>query len=323
MTNERIVVVRGGPSSEHAVSMQTGAEMLRALNELGYSPRDIVVTKAGEWLEHGLVYQPHIALSTADVVCIAMHGNYGEDGTIQRICERLHIPFTGSGSLASGTAFNKHTTKRLLADTHILLPRHVLLTVDNLPERVTELEELVAECIDGLVIKPVASGSSHGVEIVTDMSTLIEVIATRLESDGVLLLEERIIGTEATCGLLEDFRGEAHYLLPVIEIVPPPGSNHFDQHVKYNGSTEEICPGRFSYDEKAAISTATQFVHTALGLSHYSRADFIVRDGQPYFLEINSLPGLTAESLFPKAAKAVGLEFKDLVYHLVSTAKVR
>lgn len=302
--------------------MKSGAQVQTALKELGFQPRDIVVTKQGEWLENGLVHLPHNALSTADVVFIAMHGAYGEDGTVQRICERLHIPFTGSNSFASSTAFNKHLTKHVLRDTEIKLPRHILVRASEVAN-LSSLVEAIADYADGYVVKPVASGSSHGVSIATDADILQDIMLQRLQSEDTLLIEERIVGTEATVGILDDFRDCANYALPAIEIVPPAESDHFDQHNKYNGQTVEICPGRFSLVEKTAMSEATQLIHQLLGLSHYSRADFIVRQGQPYFLEINTLPGLTSESLFPKAAQAIGLEFPQLIQHLVATAKVR
>jgi len=322
MSHKNVVVLRGGPSSEFAVSMKTGQQVLTALQTLGYHPRDIVVTKQGEWLEHGIAYQPAIALSTADTVFIAMHGEYGEDGTVQRICERLHIPFTGSNSFASGITFNKHATKNHLANTQIKTPQHMLLTQHDVPDLAEVIAAATKDWHTGLVIKPVASGSSHGIEVFTDVSSAIPTISQRLQTDELVMAEERIVGTEATCGLIENFRDESHYMLPAIEIIPPADVDHFNAEVKYNGQTEEICPGRFSYAEKTLMEEYTKLAHRELGLSQYSRADFIIRAGQPYFLEINSLPGLTTESLFPKAAKAVGLEFGSLIQHLVDTAKV-
>jgi D-alanine-D-alanine ligase len=136
------------------------------------------------------------------------------------------------------------------------------------------------------------------------------------------MIEERIRGREATCGLLENFREHALYALPVIEIIPPATHDFFSADVKYTGETTELVPGRFSYDEKIAIADASTIVHTALGLTQYSRSDFMIRDGEVYFLEVNTLPGLTPQSLFPKAAEAVGLSFSALVDHLVKTARV-
>lgn len=321
MTKTRVAVLRGGPSSEYDVSMQTGVGVLRALNDLGYHVVDITVSKAGEWIVDGRVKDPDKALITTDVVFIAMHGAYGEDGTVQRICERLHIPFTGSNSFASAMAFNKDMTKRALREHIFHLPRHVRVTSDNLLD-----VEAVSNVIAGsfgptYVLKPTSSGSSHGVQIVS-ADTLKDALTQAVTQYGECMVEEHIQGTEATCAVLGDFRDNELYSLPAIEIIPPQGRAFFDETVKYDGSTTELCPGRFSYEEKEKIAELAQLVHRVLGLSQYSRTDCIVKDGEVYFLEVNTLPGLTSESLFPKAAAAVGLSFNDLIDHLVRTARV-
>jgi D-alanine-D-alanine ligase len=136
----------------------------------------------------------------------------------------------------------------------------------------------------------------------------------------MLLVEEYITGREATCAVLEQFRDQSTYVFPVIEIIPPADQPFFTTTAKYNGTTREICPGNFSYTERSKIAELAEFIHQSLGLSQYSRSDFILKNGTPYFLEVNTLPGLTNESLFPKAAAAVGLSFSDLVTHLVETA---
>lgn len=322
MLATRVAVLRGGPSTEYDVSMVTGAGVISALRELGFHTKDIIVTKTGEWLEHGMVKRPEVALMTTDVVFIAMHGAYGEDGTVQRICERLHIPFTGSNSFPSARAFNKDTTKRALASHGIKTPKHVRLRRDE-TQVISEVVDAIAElCGPEYVLKPTTSGSSHGVVMVPNAGELERAIETMLQDHEECMVEERIRGTEATCGVLSDFRGEKLYVLPSIEIIPPSNSDFFDATVKYNGETRELCPGRFSFSEKATIADMATTVHQALGLSQYSRSDFMVRDGDVFFLEVNTLPGLTAESLFPKAAAAVGLSFPQLIDHLVKTARV-
>ncbi len=321
MTKTRVAVLRGGPSSEYEVSMHTGAGVLVALRQLGYHVLDIPVTKQGEWLVEGRVKSPEVALQTTDVVFIAMHGAYGEDGTVQRICERLHIPFTGSNSFASSVAFNKDITKRSLRDADIHLPQHIKVTRDQYSS-VGEIARAVELAFGSeYVVKPLASGSSHGVSMATT-DTLASVLARSLDTYEECLVEERIIGTEATCAVLADFRDTNLYVLPPVEIVPPAHTSFFSAEVKYDGSTAELCPGRFSYDEKEKIARLATIVHETLGLSQYSRTDCIVREGEVFFLEVNTLPGLTAESLFPKAAEAVGLPFAHLIDHLVRTARV-
>lgn len=303
--------------------MHSGAGVIAALSALGYHVIDIPVTKKGEWLIDGRVKSPDVALMAVDVVFIAMHGAYGEDGTVQKICERLHIPFTGSNSFPSSLAFNKDLTKRTLRDTSIKLPKHIRIT----PDQRYSLHEVVSAITMAFgpdyVIKPTASGSSHGVAMATGSEDLASKLDPILREFGECMVEERIFGTEATCAVLEDFRETNLYVLPPVEIVPPSGAGFFNATVKYDGSTAELCPGRFSYEMKEAIAAVAAEVHQTLGLSQYSRTDCIVQGNDVYFLEVNTLPGLTSESLFPKAAAAVGLSYSGLVDHLVRTARVK
>ena len=322
MLATRVAVVRGGPSSEYEISMSTGTGVIDALKKLGYNVSDVIVSKKGEWLVNGMVKKPEIALMTTDVVFIAMHGTYGEDGTIQKICERLHIPFTGSNSFPSSIAFNKDNTKRALLSHNIKTPKHVKIN-DKMIDDIDGLTYLIKNSFGPeYVLKPTSSGSSHGIMMVDSSGALADAIVQMAEAEGEFMIEERIRGREATCALLEDFRDQALYVLPAIEIIPPSTHDFFAADVKYTGATTELVPGRFSFSEKAAIAEAATLVHTVLGLTQYSRSDFMIRDGEVFFLEVNTLPGLTPNSLFPKAAEAIGLSFPGLVDHLVRTARV-
>lgn len=318
----RVAVVRGGPSSEYEISMSTGAGVLNALRELGYHTKDIIISKKGEWLDQGMVRRPEVALLATDVVFIAMHGAYGEDGTIQKILERFHIPFTGSNSFPSSVAFNKDTTKRALRDHNIKTPKHLKVTRENSID-CRELAKILADSFGPeYVLKPTNSGSSHGVVMVPNAAELAQALSTMFSTHEEFMVEERIRGVEATVAVLEQYRDEDLYILPPIEIIPPSNRDFFAEDVKYTGETTELCPGRFSFAEKDALTDLASRVHTALGLSQYSRSDFMVRRGEVFFLEVNTLPGLTPQSLFPKAAESVGLSFAGLVDHLVRTAKV-
>lgn len=323
MNNTRVAVVRGGPSSEYEISLITGAEVLSALRALGYHTTDIVVSKSGEWIVKGRVRAPEQTLLTTDVAFIAMHGAYGEDGTVQRIFERHHIPFTGSNSFPSSIAFNKDATKRALHDKDINLPKHVKIRKDEHTDYVALAEMIATSFGPDYVLKPTQSGSSHGIMMVQGTVALAEAIKDVFSVSEECMVEERIYGTEATVAVLEDFRNEPLYILPVIEIVPPPTHDFFSADVKYTGDTLEICPGRFTFEEKRKLADAAALVHKTLNLTQYSRSDFMVRDGDVFFLEVNTLPGLTPQSLFPKAADAIGLPFHGLVDHLIKTARVR
>jgi len=318
---KRVAVLRGGPSSEYDVSLRSGAAVLDALRELDYVAKDIMITRNGEWLESGISRTPEKALETVDIVFIALHGEYGEDGQVQRIIQRLNLPFTGSNAFSSAIAYNKELTKETLREHGIQMAKHRRVTKQALQNLQAEAQSIVSELGPELFIKPIGGGSSVDARYIPHAEALVEALRDLLEQYDALLVEEFIRGREATVGVLQQFRGEELYVLPAIEIVPPGGSPFFSYEVKYNGTTEEICPGRFSYHEKVKLAETAAQVHKTLLCDHYSRCDFIVRNGEPYFLEINTLPGLTSESLFPKAAAAVGLDFKDLVKHLIETSK--
>jgi D-alanine-D-alanine ligase len=299
--------------------MQTGAGVLDALGKLGYGVKDIIITRRGEWLHQGFVRTPHQALLGCDAAFIALHGFYGEDGQVQRILDRAGVPYTGSDAYASALAMNKALTKEYLKkEGTVRMAPHIRINRENtanLAQIVFNIMELFGP---QYVVKPVGGGSSIGTKIVSKPDLFASVSASLAENQEVLV-EQKIEGKEATVGILERFRGQDLYDLPPIEIVPPASAGFFSADVKYNGATEEIVPGRFSRNEKEALGKIAAHVHKTLGLRQYSRSDFIVAPDGIYFLEVNTLPGLTAQSLFPKAIESVGGSYRELVGHLIAT----
>jgi len=316
-----VAVLRGGPSQEYGVSMKTGQAVLDALGQKNYKTKDIVVAKNGDWLNNGFVKQCDSMLEGVDAVFVGLHGQYGEDGNVQKILQRLNIPFTGSRSMSSAIAFNKELTKRTLGSSELRMPRHRKFQRYELVDLEEQIPVIFSDIGSEVFVKPVACGSSYGARYVPNEETLRSTLNQILEVYDQVLIEEYIRGREATVGVMSNFRNESLYALPVIEIIPPNGRPDFNTEDKYSGEAEGIVPGRFSYSEKAKLAEAALLAHKTLACDHYSRSDFIVKDGEVYFLEINTLPGLTAQSLFPKAASAVGLEFADLVAHLAETAR--
>lgn len=316
MSRYRIAVLRGGPSEEHEVSLKTGSALLNALPKDKVTPVDVVITRAGEWICDGRRYMPERILDTVDGVMLGLHGAYGEDGKIQRLLERRGVPFTGSGSYSSAIAMHKGITKDHLRDTEIKFAPHMLVSRSS-GEQLHDIARGISVLFGPeYVIKPVRSGSSHGVEI-ADRAHLAESLDKALKNYEQVIVEKRIHGTEATCGVIENFRGESLYALPPIEIVPSPTHSFFDYEAKYGGASEEICPGRFSDAVRDDLMRFARMVHTTLILRHYSRSDFIVADDGIYFLEVNTLPGLTKTSLLPKALESVGSSLEVLAEHLV------
>lgn len=316
----QVAVLRGGPSSEYDVSLKTGAGVIAALMDSPVCIRDIIITKAGEWMIGGFVKSPKEALTGIDVAFIALHGAYGEDGGVQRVLERFGVPYTGSGPYASALAMNKALTKDFLKRHGIKMPQHIKLTRDG----VADIRQ-TAHSIERLfgpeyVVKPVSGGSSIDTAMVRGGSELVSALQDVLSRVDAVLVEERVVGREATVGVLDRYRHAPHYVLPAIEIVPPAKSQFFSHDVKYNGETEEICPGRFTPAERDELLRTAGAVHRLMGLRHYSRSDFMLGKDGIYFLEVNTLPGLTEQSLFPKAMEAVGGSYRELVHHLLRLA---
>ena len=317
---ERVAVLRGGPSLENSISMRTGGAVLEALHQLKYPTKDLVITKAGEWLDQGFVRSPEQALEGIDVVFVGLHGAYGEDGQVQRILERLSIPFTGSRALSSAIAFNKELTKQTLRKHSVRLSRHRRIDQAELPGISDELDQIMSDIGNELIVKPLTGGSSQDTHYVRSKESLHEALHSSLQRHDKVLVEEFIRGREASVGVLENFRDESIYSLPVAEIVPPNGNPIFTETDKYTRPDAELIPGRFSYDEKARLAETAAAIHKMIDCKHYSRSDFIIRDGEIYFLEVNTHPGLAAESIFPKAASAVGISYPQLIQHLINRA---
>lgn len=323
MSKLRVAVLRGGPSAEHDVSMRTGQSVIGALDASSrYVPVDVVVTRGGEWVIEGFTRKPQTFLETVDAVFIALHGAYGEDGEVQRILTRAGVPYTGSTSYPSALAMNKILTKDHLYDLPMKFAPHIRVTADqstNLVRVSNRVEELLgSEC----VVKPIMGGSSLDTFITSGMRSLIDALEQLLSKYPDVLVEKRIRGREATCGVVERFRNKSLYALPVIEIALPSEDTFFDHEAKYSGVTEEICPARFPHETKRTVEDYARRIHRTLGLRQYSRSDFIVADDGVYFLEVNTLPGLTAESLLPKSLDAVGCTYPSFVEHLVEDARV-
>lgn len=323
MHRYRVAVLRGGPSEEYDVSLRTGEGVLAAIDRARYDPLDVTITRSGDWLLGGRTRSPHEILACVDVAFIALHGSYGEDGTVQRLLETHGVPYTGSAPFPSAIALNKVMTKDRLRDLEVRMPQHFLATAEakeNIEGLVDSIRELFGP---RYVVKPVSGGSSIGTQIADNPQVLYAALKKGLEVYEQMLVEELIEGKEATCGVINNFRDQRLYALPAIEIVPPQDAGFFDYAVKYNGATEEICPGRFRRDEKDELERVARLVHEELGLSQYSRSDFMVSPQGIYFLEVNTLPGLTAASLLPKALQAVGCTYEEFVEHLLVDALKR
>jgi D-alanine-D-alanine ligase len=293
----RILLIAGGWSGEREVALSGARQIEKGLAALGHS---VTLFDPARDLR-GL----YAATEGQDFAFINLHGSPGEDGLVQCLLERIGLPYQGSDARSSLLALNKAVAKQIFESAGLDTPRWEFVPACH----VTEWQPLLPF---PMVIKPNTGGSSLGVGIIATEEELEAHLAQPEIAGQDLLAEVLVRGQELTCGVLE---GET---LPPILIRPKRGE-FFDYESKYvPGATEEICPAPVSAELTARLQSMARAAHDALGLSDYSRADFMLSgDGTPYLLEVNTLPGMTATSLLPQEAQAVGMPFEQLLARLI------
>ncbi len=289
-----VTVLMGGPSAEREVSLRSGAAVAQALRTRGHRVHEVDPVP-------GRLEVP----SGTDVVFLALHGTYGEDGRVQAELESLGLRYTGCGVEASRVAFDKALTKERCRADGVPVARSVVIpSMCGWPEGWT----------GPVVLKPVRQGSSVGLAFVEGPADFAAGLESALGHGSEVLMEERIVGRETTVGILED------RALPVVEVRPRQGT--YDYRNKYTaGATEYFCPADFPEAVTAGIQAAALGAFRAVGGRDYARVDVMVRgDGSPVVLEVNTLPGMTETSLMPKAAAAAGMDFGTLCERLLELA---
>jgi D-alanine-D-alanine ligase len=284
----RITVLKGGPSAERDVSLRSGAAAAEALREAGYDVAEVVVDDAGFVVPEG-----------TDLAFLALHGTFGEDGQVQEILAARGIPFTGADADTSRITIDKEKTKDKFRQCGVPTPAGQL---------VRTLEEVTIPL--PVFIKPNCQGSSVGSRAAATREELAAAVTDALKFDSAVLVEQLINGRELTVGVLGD------QVLPIIEIRPLDG--FYDYTNKYTkGRTEYFCPAQLPEQLTAKIQAYALAAHRSVGNTIYSRIDFLLEGDQPFCLEINTIPGMTATSLLPKAAAAVGITFPQLCRRIV------
>jgi D-alanine-D-alanine ligase len=293
-----ITVMLGGPSAEREVSLCSGAEVVKALRSLGHLVSE-VDPRNEKWK----------LPKETDVVFLALHGTYGEDGTVQRRLEERGVIYTGCDPEASRIGFDKFLTKQRCVAAGVPTARFMLI------------ESAMASWPMGwdppVVLKPARQGSSVGLQFVERVSEWGEAVAEAMRHDSQVLMEEKVAGRECTAGILGD------QLLPLVEVRPKTGI--YDYQTKYSaGTTEYFCPAPFDEATTARIQAAGMGAFRAIGGRDYSRVDVIVLpNGEPVVLEVNTLPGMTEGSLLPKAAAVAGISYPELCQRMVDLALKR
>jgi len=320
----RVGVLMGGPSSEHEVSLNTGQNVVDNLDKAKYKPVVIKISKTGKWFLNGKLTSQSDALKNHDIIFNALHGIFGEDGKAQAILEHAGIRYTGSGIAGSAVAMDKFHSREIFKLAGFNVPRTMKLKRGE--NYMAQLNFFINKIVKlPVVVKPCSNGSSVGVQVVEDMAKLDKAVVAAFKLDKDVLVEEFIKGRELTCGVLENFNNEPVAALPVTEIIPVKNHKFFNYDAKYKtGHSNEITPAPL--DEvltKKAQDIAVR-AHQVLGCKGYSRTDMILKQGNGtmYVLETNTLPGLTNNSLFPKAAQIVGLTFSQLLDKIIESSLV-
>lgn len=283
----------GGESDERDVSISTGNEVIRALKKLNFYPRKILINKNFENYLHKFKEQ--------DLIFNALHGGKGEDGSIQQWMEENNINYTGSGPTSSALCMNKAKSKDFAVLLGIQTPKWQLL---NHAQEEIELELPI-------VIKPNQQGSTFGLTVVKDQKQLAPALNKAFQHGNNVIAEQYIEGREITVPILDEL------VYPIIEIVP--SKNLYDFECKYTpGMTKYFCPANLNNSIISKINDDTKLLFHEFGCEVYARVDYIIgKNGKPYFLELNTLPGMTKTSLFPKSLNSAGVNFVSLINKII------
>lgn len=343
-TKKTIAVIFGGPSGEHEVSLKSASQVMGALDKDKYEIIPVAIAKNGYWLirEEGEKYlkdnlekadqEGGVGSGGApeergklpekfpevDLVLPIMHGSFGEDGKIQGVFEALDLPYAFSGVLASSLAMNKRKTKIIAKAAGLKIAKDVVVTRG----KKFQAEKIIAKLDFQIVIKPSELGSSVGTSLASSKEELEKGIEDALGYGEEVLLEQFVKGRELTVTVMGDKIPKA---LPVVEIIPRV-SGWFDYRAKYEtGGSEEVCPAEIPEEVRKKVQLYAVKVFKAVGCRDLSRADFIwsAADDKLYFLEINTIPGMTATSLAPQSAAAAGMNFPEFLDKLIESALKR
>jgi D-alanine-D-alanine ligase len=304
LKKKKVGVLMGGWSREREISLKTGKAILKALTEKGYPAVSVDV---GDDIVEKLVKEK------IECAFLALHGRFGEDGTIQGMLELMRIPYTGSGVLASALAMHKIMSKRFFLCEKIPTPRFEVFQREEIKKGYAKRTSLPLP----VVVKPAREGSTIGVSIVQKDEELGPALKKAGEYDEEILVEEFMKGKEITVGILENIP------LPVIEIVPKSG--FYDYYSKYTkGETQYILPARIPREKYLAAQEVSLRAFQQLGCSGVARADLMTDENEdPFVIEVNTMPGMTETSLLPKAAQYAGIPFTDLVERILLGASLK
>ena len=321
MSRTIVGVLRGGTGNEYDLSLKTGSAILNALPDDDFNTRDILIDKKGVWYSRGIPMDPIRALAQVDVVVNGLHGGVGEDGSVARMLRRAGVPFTGSDAMPSAASFNKIRARDHFQHAGLLIPQGVGFTISD-GDTASMARHVFSKFGPPYMVKPAQDGASAGLRLAYTVIDLPKALADVLDVYGSALVEEFIIGKEATVGVIEHFRDQELYALPPAHVVYPEDIEHVHFDHYQNGSLRYLAPSDFSFSEKDALVEAAKTAHRALGLSHFSRADLIMTNRGPYLLEVNSLPGLYDGAALPVMLDSVGSSVPEFIKHSLALSRL-
>lgn len=304
----KVLVLMGGTSEEREVSLKSGSNVYKALEQKGFQVEALDLNKDN---------LSRIADIAPDVVFIALHGKNGEDGTVQGYLELLGIPYTGSGVATSAICMNKILTKKLLSYEGLPTPDFIIMKKKTFDQAAFVVRSLVQKFGLPMVVKAATQGSSIGTYIVKKEDEILPAIEAAFQYDQDVLIEKYIDGILLTVSVLGN---DNPCVLPIIEITS--NNEFYDYESKYTpGMCEHLIPARINEDLQNKIARISEEAYKSVACRGFARIDFMVDPkGQPYILEINTIPGMTDMSLVPDAARAVGISYEDLIERLVRLA---
>lgn len=321
MSRTVVGVLRGGTSNEYSLSLKTGAAMMNALPQEKYDVRDILVDRQGYWHLYGKPTTPGRALAQLDVVLNAIHGGVGEDGTVQRILRRAGVPFAGSRALPSGMALNKVRARQLLRRAGVRMPRAVSFSVEAGFNTVEMAQIVFSRFGPPYMVKPPGEGAGRGLRIARTVIELPNTVGDVMDEFGAAIIEEYVLGDEASVGVIERFRNEELYVLPPAHVEYE--GTHLVPYAHEEARIRHTVPSKkFTFEQKAALAEIARRAHRALDLSHFSRADVIVTPNRLYLLEMNTVPGLYEGASFPHMLASVGSSVTQFLEHAIDLARL-
>ncbi len=320
MNKIRVGLFFGGVDQEREVSKKSAQTVRANLDKNKYEVVQVEILPGEVFVIMGEKLLFEEVCQRIDIAVLALHGLFGEDGTLQMLLDENMVPHTGSDALSSAVSFSKILTKEVFERFSIKTPAYVNVLRDECENKtacVVKAGEIFTSFPQPCVVKPTSAGSSLGVSICNSKAEIAEGLHKAFQIGDKVVVEEYISGCEATVGVIDDFRDQDVYSLPAVEIIPPVG-RFYDDETKYDGSTRKVCPAQFPDKLNKDLADIATKVHKTLHLKDYSRTDFIIHPTRGIFaLEVNTLPGLSSESLFPKELKTVGISMKEFLDHII------